>query len=134
MDEHSPQSCSRSRRAVQDTLEIINGKWKLPILITLYTRPFRFKELSREIGITPRMLSRELQDLELNQLISRTVLQTRPVSVEYAVTEYGLTFVEVLEAMKNWGIKHRKKLIFSDDQENEVKVPAGHRFAGEPNQ
>lgn len=114
MIEYSTQSCSQSRRAVQDTLEIIHGKWKLPILATLYIKPFRFKELSREIGITPRMLSRELQDLELNQLISRTVLQTRPVSVEYAVTEYGLTFVEVLEAMKNWGVKHRRKIIFAD--------------------
>jgi DNA-binding HxlR family transcriptional regulator len=120
MIEHSTQSCSRSRRAVQDTLEIIHGKWKLPILATLYTKSFRFTELSREIGITPRMLSRELHDLELNRLISRTVLQTRPVSVEYAVTEYGLTFVEVLEAMKNWGVKHRRKLIFSDD--SAVKV------------
>jgi DNA-binding HxlR family transcriptional regulator len=120
MIEHSTQSCSQSRRAVQDTLEIIHGKWKLPILATLYTKPFRFKELSREIGITPRMLSRELQDLELNRLISRTVLQTRPVSVEYAVTEYGLTFVEVLEAMKNWGVKHRRKIIFADDPAAQV--------------
>ncbi|MDB5124159.1 MAG: transcriptional regulator [Mucilaginibacter sp.] len=120
MIEYSTQSCSQSRRAVQDTLEIIHGKWKLPILATLYTKSFRFKELSREIGITPRMLSRELQDLELNQLISRTVLQTRPVSVEYAVTEYGLTFVEVLEAMKNWGVKHRRKIIFADDPAAQV--------------
>ena len=111
MAEHTPQSCTKSRMAVQDTLEVIHGKWKLPILITLTTHPFRFKELVREIGITPRMLSKELQDLEINKLVSRTVLQTRPVSVEYAITEYGLTFQEVLDAMKNWGIAHRRKII-----------------------
>ena len=110
MTEHKAETCTRSRLAVQDTLETIHGKWKLLILITLQHKPFRFKELSREINITPRMLSKELQDLEMNQLISRTVLQTRPVSVEYAITEYGLTFGEVLDAMRNWGIKHRRKI------------------------
>jgi DNA-binding HxlR family transcriptional regulator len=109
--EHKPHSCAKSRLAVQDTLETIHGKWKLPILITLQHRPFRFKELAKEIGITPRMLARELKDLETNKLISRTVMQTRPVSVEYAITEYGRTFDEVLGAMRDWGIKHRHKII-----------------------
>jgi len=104
-------ACTAGRRAIQDTLEVIHGKWKLVILITLQHRPFRFKELAREIGITPRMLSKELQELEMNQLVSRTVLQTRPISVEYAITEYGLTFRDVLEAMGTWGQKHRSKII-----------------------
>jgi len=111
MIEHEPQTCMQTRMAIQDTLEVIHGKWKLLILMTLQSGPMRFKQLAREIGITPRMLSRELQDLEMNHLVSRTVLQTRPVSVEYATTEYGLTFREVLEAMRDWGVKHRRKII-----------------------
>ncbi len=111
MKKHDAESCAKSRRAMQDTLEIINGKWKLIILITLQNRPYRFQELAREINITPRMLSKELQDMEANQLISRTVLHTKPISVEYAITKYGLTFGEVMEAMRNWGIKHRNKII-----------------------
>ena len=111
MEETNSAACSGSHRAIQDTLEVIHGKWKLVILITLMHKPFRFKELAREIGITPRMLSKELQELEMHQLISRTVLQTRPVSVEYAITKYGRTFHEVLDAMKNWGLKHRRKII-----------------------
>lgn len=111
MEEHTAESCAVNRRALQDTLEIIHGKWKLLILITLQNRSYRFKELAREIGITPRMLSKELQELEMNQLISRTVLQTRPISVEYAITDYGLTFGEVLGAMRNWGLKHRRRII-----------------------
>ena len=106
-----PESCTISRLAIQDTLAIVNGKWKLVILMTLLHKPFRFKELVREIGISPRMLSRELQDMEAQQLISRTVLDTRPVSVEYAITKYGMSFGEVLEAMRSWGIKHRNKII-----------------------
>ena len=108
---HEPESCTMSRLAIQDTLEIVNGKWKLVILMTLLHRSFRFKELVREIGISPRMLSRELQDMEGQQLISRTVLGTRPVSVEYAITKYGMSFSEVLEAMRIWGMKHRNKMI-----------------------
>lgn len=111
MTEHTTETCAQSRRAIQDTLEVIHGKWKLLILITLENRPFRFKELVREIGITPRMLSKELQELEMHQLVKRTVLETRPVSVEYAITDYGMTFREVLEAMRNWGMKHRRRII-----------------------
>lgn len=111
MTNHSVESCAISRRAIQDTLEIVHGKWKLLILITLQNRACRFKELAREIGITPRMLSKELQELEVNQLISRTVLPTKPVSVEYAITAYGLTFGEVLDAMRSWGLKHRRRII-----------------------
>ncbi len=108
---HSSQNCAESRRAIQDTLEIINGKWKLIIIITLSSRPYRFKELSREIGISPRMLSKELQDMEVNHLVTRTVLATKPISVEYALTKYAETFREVLDAMKNWGMKHRDHII-----------------------
>lgn len=108
---HAPQSCTDSRLAMQDTLEVVSGKWKLVILMILQTKPYRFKELTREIGISPRMLSKELQELEANKLISRTVLDTRPISVEYAITKYGLTFREVMEAMRNWGMKHRNKII-----------------------
>ena len=103
------QSCTKNRLAVQDTLDVINGKWKLVILLTLQNRSFRFRELGREIGITPRMLSKELQDLEANHLVSRSVLATKPMSVEYAITDYGLSFGEVLEALRNWGLTHRRR-------------------------
>jgi DNA-binding HxlR family transcriptional regulator len=108
---HTKESCSSSRRAIQDTLEVINGKWKLLILVTLQERALRFKELVREIGVTPRMLSKELQDMEMNKLISRTVYQTKPIAVEYAITEHGKTLNKVLEEMKNWGMSHRNKIM-----------------------
>lgn len=111
MEQHTQESCATNRRAVQDTLEVISGKWKLLILITLENSPYRFKQLAREMDITPRMLSKELQELEVHGLISRTVLDTKPVGVEYKITDYGLTFHEVIEAMRNWGVKHRRKIM-----------------------
>ncbi len=104
---HSHEQCSKSRRAMQDTLEVISGKWKLPILITLLHKPRRFKELAREIGISPRMLSKELQDLEANRLVLRTVYETKPVTVEYSITEYGTSLQGVMEEMSKWGHAHR---------------------------
>ena len=105
------QECVDYIRPVRDVLDLINGKWKLPILIALSFGNKRFKELERDVeGITPRMLSKELRDLETNQLITRTVYDTVPVTVEYALTSYGKTLDDVIVAMRDWGKKHRNKL------------------------
>jgi DNA-binding HxlR family transcriptional regulator len=105
---------TKTRRGIKDLTEIISGKWKLPILITLFEKPYRFKELSRKLHISPRMLTRELQDLEMNKLISRTVLDTKPATVEYAITKIGLTLKKVLVEMGSWGISYRKKMSSKD--------------------
>lgn len=110
MHKFHEQPCKARHRALQDTLEVINGKWKLVIIATLLERKMRFKELSREIGISPRILSKELQDLEMNRLVKRTVLNTKPVAVEYEMTEYSLTLREVIQAMMNWGTNHRQEI------------------------
>jgi len=105
------QECIEFIRPVRDVLDLINGKWKLPILIALSFGNKRFKELERDVeGITPRMLSKELRDLETNQLISRHVYDSVPVTVEYALTTYGKTLDEVIAAMRDWGKKHRNKV------------------------
>src|ERR1700756_5783576 len=87
---------AKTRRGIQDFTEIIHGKWKLPILITLFERPYRFGELARELGISPRMLARELQDLEMNKLISRTVHESKLTKIEYSITKTGLTLKKTL--------------------------------------
>jgi DNA-binding HxlR family transcriptional regulator len=115
MDKLSKEECGRNRRAVQDTLDLIGGKWKVLILLTLNERPYRFKALAQEISISPRMLSRELQDMELNKLLERTVIDTRPIGVEYSITDYGRTFGPIIEAMRNWGQTHRKELFSADN-------------------
>lgn len=112
------KECAEYIRPVRDVLDIINGKWKLPILIALSFGHKRFKELERDVeGITPKMLSKELRDLELNQLVTRTVYDTIPVSVEYTLTEYGKSLDDVIVALRTWGKKHRSK-IFNQVQES----------------
>ena len=105
---------TKIRRGIKDFTEIISGKWKLPILITLFEKPYKFKELSRKLHISPRMLTRELQDLEMNKLISRTVHDTKPATVEYAVTKTGLTLKKIILEMGAWGIFYRRKMSAKD--------------------
>jgi DNA-binding HxlR family transcriptional regulator len=72
----------------------------------------RFKEIAREVeGISDKMLSKELKDLEANHLVNRNVYDTFPPTVEYEVTEHAETLYEVVNALRNWGQKHRKKII-----------------------
>ena len=85
---------------MQDALEILSGKWKLPIIIALMFGVKRFSDLSREIPrITDRMLSKELRDLEMNKLVKRKVYDTFPVTVEYTMTDYGKTLKKVIQAL-----------------------------------
>ena len=70
-----------------------------------------FNELSREAGISPRILSKELQELEINGLVSRKVCDTKPVTVQYELTPYSETLSEVLVAMEKWGQQHRNRII-----------------------
>jgi DNA-binding HxlR family transcriptional regulator len=98
-------------QALQDTIYVIGGKWKLPIINSICNGNKRFREIERSIpGITTRMLSRELKDMELNKLITRTVYSETPVLVEYESTDYCKTFGPVILAMIAWGKDHRKKI------------------------
>jgi DNA-binding HxlR family transcriptional regulator len=98
--------------AVNDTLNVINGKWKLPIIGSLLFDKKRFTEIQRNIPkITARMLSKELKDLEMNGMVKRTVYDTIPVSVEYELTDSARSLGEVLDKMLEWGLQHRKAVL-----------------------
>lgn len=105
-------TCTASMRAIQDIMDVLGGKWKIAIVTCLCFSPRRFSELLKMVdGISGKVLSRELKDLEMNKLISRTVKDTQPISVEYAITEYGNSFKELIQIMAEWGVKHRKEII-----------------------
>jgi DNA-binding HxlR family transcriptional regulator len=111
MKSKSGIACENVHSAIQDTLYVVNGKWKLLILSILVNYGTkRFGQLSRESGISPRILSKELHELEMNQLVSRKVCDTKPVTVEYSATEYAGTLKEVIDSMIRWGENHRKKI------------------------
>jgi DNA-binding HxlR family transcriptional regulator len=106
------EDCKKCIRSVQDTLEVVESKWKLHILILLKLENRRFNELLKNInGITPKALSKELKELEENQLITRTVYNIFPPHVEYSITDHGLSLESVFASLKTWGDSHRKKII-----------------------
>ncbi|SFD42735.1 winged helix-turn-helix transcriptional regulator [Spirosoma endophyticum] len=114
MKDHSDLACTNVHSAIQDTLYVVNGKWKLLLLSILINEGTkRFGELARASGISPRILSKELHELELNQLVSRQVCPTKPVTVEYSATPYAGTLKEVIDAMIRWGQRHKQKLVRS---------------------
>lgn len=104
--------CKLELKAIQDTMDILSGKWKISIITCLKFGKKRFMDLHREVeGIGSKMLSKELQELEVNGLITRTVLNTKPVMIEYAITDYGQTINPIINEMSNWGLLHRKKIL-----------------------
>ncbi|WP_033565971.1 winged helix-turn-helix transcriptional regulator [Sphingobacterium sp. SYP-B4668] len=105
--------CKARTTAIRDAMEILSGKWKFHILGTLMEGgKMRFMDLLREIdGIAAKMLSKELQDMEINHLISRTVMNTKPITVEYEVTEYGRTLEPIIDEIAKWGEAYRNAML-----------------------
>ncbi len=105
-------------RAMQDALDIISGRWKMQIIALLCNGEFRYSELEKGLPkISPRMLSKELKDLEINELVVRKVYDSLPVKVTYKLADYGYTLVPLIIELTNWGKAHREKII----QENKRK-------------
>jgi len=99
-------------QAIQDTLDIVSGRWKMQIIALLCNGEFRYSELEKGLPkITPRMLSKELKDLEINELVVRKVYDTIPIKVAYKLTDYGYTLVPLIIELTNWGLQHRKNIM-----------------------
>ena len=109
---HNASTCKASINAVKDALYVLNGKWKILVIIALSEGPKRFKEIERSIeGITPKVLSKELRDLELNEFVERKVYDSIPVKVTYELTPYSDSLKEIIQALVIWGQKHRKYIL-----------------------
>jgi len=99
--------------AVQDSMDVLSGKWKISIISSIcYYNKRRFSDILNDVvGISNKMLSKELKELEINKLIKRTVLETQPITVQYELTDHGLTLKTIINNLTEWGIEHRKKII-----------------------
>jgi len=99
--------------AVHDTMDVLSGKWKISIISSVcYYNKRRFSEILNDVhGISNKMLSKELKELEINKLIRRTVLDTQPVTVFYQLTDYGKTLQKIIDTLADWGIQHRKEIV-----------------------
>ncbi len=107
-------TCQYKLMASRDALDVIQGKWRIPIIISLSYGNKRFGEIKADISdISPKILSQELKALEINNIISRTVYDSMPITVEYALTPLGNSLKPLLEEMLKWGIYFRKKMIES---------------------
>lgn len=106
------EECQKLMLPVRDALDVISGKWKILILISLMQGNSRFREIERSIPrITSKVLSNELKTLEEHKLIKRTVYDDYPVRIEYSLTEYASTLEKVVNELQIWGINHRKKIL-----------------------
>src|SRR5215212_9760461 len=107
----SEAQCKATLNSVADALYVIGGKWKLRIIVALTEGNRRFNEMQRLIdGISAKVLSTELKDLELNGFVRRNVFTGTPVVVEYELTEYAETLGEVLKTLSDWGAMHRERV------------------------
>lgn len=103
--------CNKVLMAVSDALYAVGGKWKLMIIIAMARGNKRFTEIQRQVvGISARVLSSELKELEANGFIIKKVTNGYPVSIDYELLPYSQTLEEVVGAMTRWGIQHREKI------------------------
>ncbi|UUC45179.1 winged helix-turn-helix transcriptional regulator [Flavobacterium cerinum] len=109
---HSQMACNKAIMAVHDAMYVLGGKWKISIIASLLFGKKRYSDILKDVnGISGKMLSRELKEMEVNKLIKRTVISTQPVSVMYELTPYGETVQPVITILAQWGITHRNEVI-----------------------
>ncbi len=96
---------------VEATLELIGGKYKALILWHLAQNKLRYSQLRKELsGITPKMLTQQLRELEAKKLIHREVFPIVPPKVEYSLTELGQSLMPILVAMRDWGSTYLRQI------------------------
>lgn len=109
MKKKEHKECLSALMPVRDTLDIIGGKWKLLILISVWEGNKHFREIERSIPkLSTKVLAKELKEMEMNKLINRTVVNGFPVRTEYTPTEYSKTLRKVIKELQQWGLNHRK--------------------------
>ncbi|GAB3573528.1 helix-turn-helix domain-containing protein [Spirosoma luteolum] len=110
-----PDTHKREMRAIQDSMDVLSGKWKIAVISSIcYYNKRRFSDILNDVaGISNKMLSKELKELEINQLIKRTVLDTQPISVLYELTEHGQTLKTIINDLTEWGMAHHRKIVGS---------------------
>lgn len=109
----SPQDRKKEMMAIHDAMDVLSGKWKIYIISSIcHYNKRRFSDILNDVvGISNKMLSKELKELETNKLIKRTVLDTHPVTVQYELTKHGLTLQTIINNLTEWGLAHRNEII-----------------------
>ena len=110
--EDDKEDCLKRLIPISDALDVLKGKWKIPIIGVLCTyEKVGFKELQRYIvGISPKVLSKELKELEASMILTRTILDTRPITVRYSITPFGKTCEPLIMEIYKWGNEYRETI------------------------
>lgn len=105
------ENCQNNINDLQFILQVLGGKWKLLILTSLYFGKKRFKELERDVtGISPKMLIKELKDLEAIGILNRKTFSTVPITVEYSLTDEAVSLKPLLDQMREWSIEFKLQI------------------------
>ncbi len=97
---------------IMATMAMISDKWKVLIICKLKRGTLRFNELRRELkGVTQRVLTHQLRELEADGLVKRTIFAEVPPRVEYTLTELGTTLIPVLDHLEKWAQEHAEELM-----------------------
>lgn len=112
MEPHQRAHCLAALKPLRTALAVINGKWKLQILVALDTGSCRFGDMRASIpAISAKVLAKELKDLEAHQLIRRLVEPGPPVAVRYQVLPYARTLDPIIFQLSDWGVQHEARLV-----------------------
>lgn len=115
---HSHESCV----PVREVLNRVGDKWSLLVIMILSAEPVRFNALKRRIdGISQRMLTRTLQDLERCGLVTRTVEPSIPPKVEYALTALGKTLLEPVMGLIGWARQNYPNMLEAQERYDAIK-------------
>ena len=100
-------------KAIHDAMDVLSGKWKISIISSMcYYNERRFSDILHDLGgISNKQLSKELKELEQNKLVTRTVMDTQPVTVKYNLTKYGKSLQGIIDNLAEWGTKHRQVIM-----------------------
>ncbi len=105
--------CNEFFLPLNDLMSVLNGKWKMRLILCLFSEPKHFNEIKKCHGISPRILSKELKELEMNGVINREVINDNLKSVIYSLNEAGKELVTIIVQLQKWGEAHRKKVLNS---------------------
>ena len=103
--------CNSFFLPLDDLLRVLNGKWKMRLILCIATESKRFNEIKKCHNISPRILSKELKELETYGIISRTEVNDNRKSVDYALTDIGAELVPIIMQFQKWGSDYRQKVL-----------------------
>src|ERR1700677_72029 len=96
---------------LEAALDVVGGKWKVLVLWHLAPSPRRFGELRRLVtGISEKMLIQQLREMQADEIVAREDFRAVPPRVEYSLTEFGISLLEALRPLCEWGGEHMARI------------------------